>query len=209
MAESAAVSAVLNARPTAEWPPSRHPVNSSVPPGRTLSAASRATCSGSSEMGVQLAACRLDVEPRRAARGGPGPVSNTWSIGVGSSSKNLPSRSKSVASKAAMLAPSSRPTRWTRSGSRAVRITSAPSAELAARSRGRCPSCRRSRGASDRRAAVRHPCRVSVRVGLLCRTRGTPWSVPGGLRTSGRACSENDRCTVAPKGLRHREGWPS
>src|SRR6266446_5098078 len=48
-------------------------------------------------------------------------------MGAGSASKNRPSRSKSVASKAAMLAPSSRPTRCRRSGSRAVRITSAPS----------------------------------------------------------------------------------
>jgi hypothetical protein len=47
--------------------------------------------------------------------------------GVGSSPKNLPSRLKSVASKAATVAPSSRPTRFRRSGSRAVRITSAPS----------------------------------------------------------------------------------
>ena len=37
-------------------------------------------------------------------------MTNTWSIGVGSSSKNRASRSKSVASKAAVLAPSSSPT---------------------------------------------------------------------------------------------------
>ena len=39
-------------------------------------------------------------------------MTSTWSIGVGSSSKNFPSRSKSVASKAAVLrAPSSRAAR--------------------------------------------------------------------------------------------------
>jgi hypothetical protein len=37
MAERA-MSAVMNARPSAEWPPSRHPVKSIVPPVRTLSA---------------------------------------------------------------------------------------------------------------------------------------------------------------------------
>jgi hypothetical protein len=62
-------------------------------------------------MGIDLATCRFDVESGQQHGRGPGPVSNTWSIGVGSSSKNLSSRSKSVASKAATLASSSRPTR--------------------------------------------------------------------------------------------------
>ena len=49
-----------------------------------------------------------------------------WSIGPGSASKNRSSRPKSVASKAAMLAASSRPTRCRRSGLPAVRMMSAP-----------------------------------------------------------------------------------
>src|SRR5262245_25244799 len=52
-----------------------------------------------------------------------------WSIGVDSSSKNLPSRSKSVASKAAVLsAPTLLAALWRRSGFLPVRITFAPSA---------------------------------------------------------------------------------
>src|SRR5271165_4594775 len=47
-------------------------------------------------------------------------------MGAGSAAKNRPSRPKSVASKAAMLAPSSRPARCRRSGSRAVRMMPAP-----------------------------------------------------------------------------------
>src|SRR5215470_19831592 len=53
----------------------------------------------------------------------------TWSAGVGSSPKNRPRRSKSVASKAALLrAPSSSAACRRRSGSRPVRTTAAPSA---------------------------------------------------------------------------------
>src|SRR5262249_33338747 len=53
----------------------------------------------------------------------------TWSAGVGNSSKNRSRRSKSVASKAALLrASSSSAVCWRRSGLRPVRTTSAPSA---------------------------------------------------------------------------------
>src|SRR5215831_11030365 len=79
-------------------------------------------------------------------------------MGAGSASKNRPSRSKSVASKAAMLAPSSRPARCRRSGLRAVRMMPAPLArasravsspmpELRPITRTVCPSRSRSRTA--------------------------------------------------------------
>ena len=56
-------------------------------------------------------------------------MTSTWSIGVGSSSKNFARRSKSVASNAAVLsAPSSLAARSRRSGVRAARISFAPSA---------------------------------------------------------------------------------
>jgi hypothetical protein len=53
-------------------------------------------------------------------------VTSTWSIGAGSSAKKFASRPKSVASKAATLAPSSLPAISWRSGFGAVMMTSAP-----------------------------------------------------------------------------------
>ena len=106
-------------------------------------------------MGVEVATRSVDVELRQRQRLGPAGPSPARGRSAGSSAKNLPSRSKSVASKAAMLAPSSRPTRWTRSGSRAVRITSAPS-----------PCARRAVSSADARTAADHQDRLTGELGF-------------------------------------------
>jgi hypothetical protein len=86
-------------------------------------------------MGVDVAACLVDVELRQRRVVGSGPVTSTWSIGVGSSSKNLPSRSKSVASKAAMLAPS-----FEADAVQAIRAVSSPMPALPPITTTVCPS---------------------------------------------------------------------
>ena len=89
------------------------------------------------QVGVDVAVGRFQVErlERGGGGGGPGPVTSRWSMGVGRAPKNRSSRSRLVASKAAMLALSSRPTRWRGSGSRAVED------QLGAVARGRDGRC--------------------------------------------------------------------
>ena len=130
-------------------------------------------------------------------------------MGAGSASKNRPSRPKSVASKAAMLAPSSRPTRCRRSGSRAVRMMSAPLArasravsspmpELPPMTRTVCPSrsCSRCTGEELIEAAMvppgrRRRSRRQFRPGLLrCHVRG----VPAGPVSRRAGCVRNHPC---------------
>ena len=73
-AGSAAVSAEISAKPGAVLRPPVPPMNSSVPPGRTLATASRATCIGSNEVGFDVAARRVEVElgQRRVVGAGAG-----------------------------------------------------------------------------------------------------------------------------------------
>jgi hypothetical protein len=78
------------------------------------------------ELGLDVAAGRVEVEGGQGRSGGTGAGDQQVVDGVDRASKNRPSRSELVTSKAAMLALSSRPTRCRRSGSRAVRIRSAP-----------------------------------------------------------------------------------
>jgi hypothetical protein len=69
----------------------------------------------------------LQIGQGRVVRAGP--VTSTWSVGVGRSWKKISSRPKSVASKAAVRsAPTSAAACLSRSGLRPVRMTSAPSA---------------------------------------------------------------------------------
>ena len=54
----------MSANPTTGWRPPVPPMNSSVPPGRTLSMAKRATCSGSQRCASTLASRFVEVEVR-------------------------------------------------------------------------------------------------------------------------------------------------
>src|ERR1700760_4209189 len=122
---------------------------------------------------------------------GLGPVTRRWSMGADSASKNRPSRPKSVASKAAMLAPSSRPARCRRSGSRAVRMMSAPRArasravsspmlELPPITRTTWPRRSRSRGPDEE---------------LIEAAMESPWRIDGGL-----AGGRHPGATLGPRG---------
>jgi hypothetical protein len=160
MAGSAAASAATSAGPaSAPWPPAR-PVSSRVPAGRILAGACRATCSGSRRPASTSRRAASTSNSGSGAQLAHGPVTSTWSIGAGTALKNRPSRPKSVASKAAMLALSSSPARCSRSGSRAVRMMSAPLArasravssprpELPPMTRSVCPSRSRSQRTGD------------------------------------------------------------
>ena len=69
-AGSAAVSAEIDAKPSAGRRPPVPPMKSSVPPGRTLPAACRATCDRQPEMRLDVAARLVEVElgQRRVVR---------------------------------------------------------------------------------------------------------------------------------------------
>ena len=127
---SAAVAAEASPRSRLIRRPPVPPMSSSVPPGRILPAALRATSSPSTTWSLSASRTSIGVHlEQRHVAAGRRPVTSTWSIGSGRSSKNRFSAAASVASKAAVLrAPTSRAACSSRSGLRPVRTTSAPSA---------------------------------------------------------------------------------
>ena len=129
------------------------PMKSSVPPGRTLPAACRAICSGSRRWRLEVAARLVEVElgQRRVVRARRRHHARGRSASA-ARRRTRSSRSKSVASKAAVLARRARGRRRCRRSAVARREDHArrPRRARAGRSRARCPRCRRSRRRSAR-----------------------------------------------------------
>ena len=143
----AAVTAEISGPADGRRPPVP-PISSRLPVGCSASFARRRSERTARSARRPDGSCRCRA--RRTARTeGPAPDTSTWSTGPRQVGEEARERSVSLRSNAEMLAPSSRPTRCSRSGfARRQDHVSRPRRERGGPSPGRFRSCRRARGRS-------------------------------------------------------------